>query len=81
MIYKGLFKGIRLLFRALYLFNCRKINPALTIAATAFFCKQAFINKPANIKHGGQKKQANNNYLDDHVTNLIQNSHILRTDL
>jgi hypothetical protein len=57
-------------------FNCRKIDTAFTVAAAAFFGKQIFVNKPANVKHGCGKNYGYYNYLDIHVTNLIHFIHI-----
>ena len=31
--------------------NCRKINTAFAITSAAFFYKQTFIQKPANVKN------------------------------
>ncbi len=52
--------------------NCRKINAAFTIVAAAFFCKQVSVNQPGNIKHSCRKQYSYYNYLNIHVTNLIQ---------
>jgi len=58
------------------LLDRRKINSAFTIAAAAFFCKQIFVNQPANIKYSCGKYYGYYNYLDIHVTNLIQFKYI-----
>jgi hypothetical protein len=63
---------VLLLFVNFSLFNGRKIDPAFTVTATALFGKQTFINKPAYIKYSCSKQYGYYDYLDIHVTNLIQ---------
>jgi hypothetical protein len=43
----GLYRG----FIGFSWFDSRKINPALAVPATAFFSKQTFIKKSADIKY------------------------------
>jgi len=57
-------------------FDLRKIDAAFAIFAAAFLCKQIPVNQPAHIKHGGYKQYGYYNYLDTHVTKLIQFIHI-----
>ena len=57
-------------------FDLRKINTAFAILTAAFLRKQIPVNHPANIKQGGRKQYGYYNYLDTHVTKLIQFIHI-----
>jgi hypothetical protein len=60
--------------------NVRKINTTFTVAAAAFFCRQAFIYHAAYIKQCGGKQYKNYNYLEIHVTNLIHFTLYIRKD-
>jgi len=51
--------------------DVRKINTTFTIAATAFFCRQAFIYHSAHIKYSAGEEDQYDNHLDVHVANLI----------
>jgi len=39
------------LFKRFTRFNSRKINPAFTVTAAAFFGKQIFVHHAANVKN------------------------------